>query len=321
MIYQRKITYFVCLLCLSFAAWAMPINLTPLEKQLGSAAVYDPRNDEYEIIIPRPELSVTTAGVKLTSALGLHSALTFRQVGSHIFAEGSIALLESEVKPILYIALDNGLHVTSLHEHYLWDTPSVMFMHFHIEGSTEKVINAISPLFRQLNEAVSSQSTLKSASSSSSLLLSVPFTAKDKSLDKTQSIINPNDTTLDPDQLNGILKMKGVLSQGVYKVTLTHKVPHGISMGHALGVGSSAVFVGSANDAVMIAQISLLEAELQPVLKTLRQANMNITAVHEHILHAYPRIVFIHCDGRGNAADLAETLRKVLMKAQGLRGV
>jgi hypothetical protein len=315
MIYQRKITYFVCLLFLSvsFSAWSMPINLTPLEKQLGSAAVYDPRNDEYEIIIPRPELSVTTAGVKLTSALGLHSALTFREVGSHVFAEGSIALLESEVNPILNIALDNGLHVTSLHEHYLWDTPSVMFMHFHMEGSTQKVINAISPLFRQLNATVSSQS--KSATSSS--LLSVPFTSKDKS----QNIINPNETTLNPEQLNKILKMKGVLKQGVYKVALTHKVPHGISMGHALGVGSSAIFVGSANDAVMIAQISLLEAELQPVLRTLRQANMNITAIHEHILHASPRIVFIHCDGRGKAADLAETLRKVLMKAQGLRGV
>ena len=287
------------------SGWAASIDLTSLERQLGVTCTYDPTKDECEMTIPRSDLSVTAAGVKLTSALGLHSSLTFQRKGSHVYVEGYVALLESEVNPIVSVALDNGLHINSLHDHFVLDSPSIMFLHFHAEDYSMKVIDAVSAIFKQLK-------AIKSTAPSSQI--------SKKSVFPT---INPNESTLNPDQLNAVFKVKGVMNQGVYKVIFNHVVPHRMimrhmSMAHAISSNSWTVFVGSPNDAVMIAEFSVLESELQSVLKLFRQKNINVTAIHQHSLHSRPRVVIVHCNARGNALALAEAVQKTLVLANGV---
>ena len=52
--------------------------------------------------------------------------------------------------------------------------------------------------------------------------------------------------------------------------------------------------------------------ELQPVLRSLRTAGVNIVAIHHHMTHEEPRILFLHYWGRGKAADLAKSVKKAL---------
>ena len=40
-------------------------------------------------------------------------------------------------------ALDNGLSVTALHNHFFFDHPKVYFMHIEGEGSVEKLAGAV----------------------------------------------------------------------------------------------------------------------------------------------------------------------------------
>lgn len=61
--------------------------------------------------------------------LGLTAWAAFTQAGDHVMAMGDIVLLEGEVNPVMSAALDAGLEVTALHNHFLWDSPRIMFMH------------------------------------------------------------------------------------------------------------------------------------------------------------------------------------------------
>jgi hypothetical protein len=54
------------------------------------------------------------------------------------------------------------------------------------------------------------------------------------------------------------------------------------------------------------------EDELQTVLKALRKGGIEVVAIHSHMPHEEPRIVFLHYWGTGPAARLARVLRSAL---------
>jgi hypothetical protein len=71
-------------------------------------------------------------------------------------------------------------------------------------------------------------------------------------------------------------------------------------------------FAGSDDRAVVDGDFAMLESELQPVLKALRGAGINIVAIHQHMIGEQPRIMFLHYWGVGPAQDLARGLRAAL---------
>ena len=46
----------------------------------------------------------------------------------------AIVLFEDEVNPAMSAALDNGVEVTALHNHFFFDKPRVYFLHIEGEG-------------------------------------------------------------------------------------------------------------------------------------------------------------------------------------------
>ena len=56
----------------------------------------------------------------------------------------------------------------------------------------------------------------------------------------------------------------------------------------------------------------MLESRLQTVLKTLRKANIDIVAIHQHMTGEQPRILFLHYWGTGKAEDLAKAIKAAL---------
>jgi hypothetical protein len=61
---------------------------------------------------------------------------------------------------------------------------------------------------------------------------------------------------------------------------------------------------GSDDRAVVDGDFAMLESELQPVLKALRHAGINIVAIHQHMAGEQPRILFLHYWGIGPAESL-----------------
>src|SRR3954467_15402728 len=100
----------------------------------------------------------------------------------------------------------------------------------------------------------------------------------------------------------------------MFKVVIgrTTKMPCGCDMTKEMGVNTWAAFAGTDDNAVVDGDFAVLEDELQPVLKSLRAENINIVAIHSHMTHENPRILFLHYWGKASAAKLAASLHKTL---------
>jgi hypothetical protein len=60
----------------------------------------------------------------------------------------------------------------------------------------------------------------------------------------------------------------------------------------------------------------LLENELTPVMKKLRAAGFDISAVHNHVLNESPRVIYMHYMGHGKAVELAKSLHSALAESK-----
>jgi len=92
---------------------------------------------------------------------------------------------------------------------------------------------------------------------------------------------------------------------------------HGHPIGGTMGVNTWAAFSGVDDRAVVDGDFAMTEAELQPVLKALRGADIQIVSIHQHMTGEQPRIVFLHYWGVGRSEDLARGIRAALDRTRG----
>jgi hypothetical protein len=102
----------------------------------------------------------------------------------------------------------------------------------------------------------------------------------------------------------------------VYKVgfprTDLHVAVQGVVIKPGLALASWAAFSGDDNNASVMGDLVLLQDEVNPVIKKLRAAGFEITAVHNHLLDETPRVMYMHYMGHGPAAQLASSLHAAL---------
>ena len=267
------------------------INTTRIEELTGAKGTLDAKEGAFKVSAPRADLDVRVAGVHMTPPMGLTSWASFKQVGEHTVVMGDLVLLEDQVNPVMSVALDNGLEVTALHNHFLWDNPRVLFMHIGGMGGDEALAAAVGKVFSKIKETSGGKGETPHAE------------------------VDPASTSLDPAKIEAILGRKGALKDGVYKVVVGRTTRmHGGVMGNTMGVNTWAAFAGSDGQAVVDGDFAVLESELQPVLKTLRGAGINIVAIHQHMTGENPRIMFLHYWGVGSTESLANGLQAALDK-------
>jgi hypothetical protein len=119
---------------------------------------------------------------------------------------------------------------------------------------------------------------------------------------------------LDASALEQALGVKGTAKDGMFKAVMGRAVQAscGCTTGKAMGVNTWAAFAGKADDAVVDGDFAVTEAELQPVLRSLRKDGVSIVAIHHHMTGETPRILFLHYWGRGQALTLAAAVRRAL---------
>ena len=271
------------------AASGNALDTAKIEKLTGATGKLDAKEGAFKVSVPRSDLSVTAAGVKLTPPMGLTSWAAFKKAGRHTVVMGDIVLLEDQVNPLMSVALDNGLEVTALHNHFFWESPKVMFMHIGGSGDEENLAAAVGKLFAKIKDTSGGKGEVPKAN------------------------IDPAKTTIDPRKIETVLGTKGDLKDGVYKIVIGRTAHmHGVEIGNTMGVNTWAAFAGSADEAVVDGDFAMKESELQPVLKALRGARINVVAIHQHMTGEAPRIMFLHYWGVGMAEDLAKGLRSAL---------
>lgn len=263
------------------------LDTAKIEKLTGIKGKLDAAESVFKVSQARTDLNVTVAGVKMVPQMGLTSWVGFQAAGDQVMVMGDIVLQEDQINPALSAALDNGLEVTALHNHFLWDKPRIMFMHIGGIGSLEVLATAA--------KNVLAKAQIQKTRSTKT----VQFDAAK--------------TSLDPKPIEAIIGALAEKTGEIYKVTLGRTTQmNGHNAGKAMGVNTWAAFAGSNQKAIVEGDFAMLEPEVQGILKVLRSANINITSIHNHMLSETPKIVFLHYWGTGSVSDLAKAIKAAL---------
>jgi Domain of Unknown Function (DUF1259) len=124
----------------------------------------------------------------------------------------------------------------------------------------------------------------------------------------------PEKNSISAEPLNQIFGTNGEVNNGMVKFTIGRPATmHGVKIDNTMGVNTWAAFAGSDDNAVVDGDFAVTEDELQPVLKSLLKEKINIVAIHQHMTHEEPRIMFFHYWGRGRAKDLANAVKGGLL--------
>jgi hypothetical protein len=246
----------------------------PVELADGVAKVTKPRGDIDAVVDGRP----------LKAFQGVTSWTAFQRSGESTMVMGDIVLMEHEVNPALSAALDNGLEVTALHNHFFYDRPRVYFMHIAGSGAEEQLARAVHAVFDAAAAAPKG--------------------------DAFPGPAVPAEDSIDPAPLERIFGAHPPTKDGMAKFVFGRTTTmHGASVGAPMGVNTWAAFAGSNDAALVDGDFAMLEPELQAVLRALRAAKINIVAIHSHMAHEEPRILFLHFWGKGPAEMLARGIQ------------
>ena len=279
------------------AAPAVPAKLDTagIDRAAGAKAQMAEAEGVYKVTFPRADVKVTVDGTPMPPFMGLTSWAAFKPGMSDGVAMvmGDMVLFQDEVNPAMDAAFAAGLSVTALHNHFFYDEPKVYFMHIGGEGPAAQLAAGVRKIQDKVKE-------IRSAS---------PQPAKGfgkKPLaDKSSVAAAPIDTALG---------VKGQAKDGMYKAVIGREVKMacGCTVGKEMGVNTWAAFYGTDDHAFVDGDFACFEGELQPVLRALRKAGINVVAIHNHMEGESPRVIFLHYWGIGPTADLAKGVRAAL---------
>jgi hypothetical protein len=239
----------------------------------------------------RDDVRVQVDGVPLKPFAGLGSWAAFSAAPHGAMVMGDTVVFQDEVSPAIDAAFAHGLEVTGLHNHFFYDEPKVYFMHIGGRGEPEKLASGVKAVWDAIKKVRVAEPTPGSAFEG----------------------LGPEADQLAPATIEEILGHKAQSQDGVVKLTIGRDgMMHGIKVGGSMGLTTWAAFTGGSKHAVVDGDFIMTAAEVQPVLRALRQADIHIVALHNHMVGEQPAYYFTHFWGKGPALELARGLRSAL---------
>ena len=271
------------------------LDTSAIETITGLKGSYNKSENVFKISKPRTDVPINVDRWAMPPFMGLTSWVAFTLMGNATMMMGDTVLFEDEVNPAMSAALDAGLEVTALHNHFFFDQPKVYFMHIAGTGDAKHLATAVKSVYDQVAQLRAAQPTPASA-----FLGEIP---------------TPSSISTAP--IEEILGTKAQSKDGMVKVVIgrTAKM-HGVTVGNEMGVNTWAAFAGSDDHAIVDGDFAMTEDELQAVLKAMRRDGINIVAIHQHMTHESPRYMFLHYWGKGKAVDLAKAVKAALNAQQ-----
>ena len=271
------------------------LDTSAIETITGLKGSYNKNENVFKVTKPRTDVALNVDHWALPPFMGLTSWAAFTPTGNATMLMGDTVLFEDEVNPAMSAALDAGLEVTAVHNHFFFDQPKVYFMHIAGTGDAQHLANAVKAVYDRVAEVRAAQPTPTGA-----------FAGE-----------IPTPSSISPAPIEEILGSKVQNKDGMVKVVIgrTAKM-HGMTVGNEMGVNTWAAFAGSDEHAIVDGDFAMTEDELQAVLKAMRRDGINIVAIHQHMTHESPRYMFLHYWGKGKAVDLAKAVKAALSAQQ-----
>src|SRR5947208_6859345 len=256
----------------------------------GAKATTTP-NGVVRIGWPRTDVKVTVDGMPLKPFAGLGSWAAFTPAKHGAMVMGDTVVFQDEVTPAMDAAFAGGLEVTGLHNHFFHDEPKVYFMHVGGTGEPEKLAQTVKGVWDAIKRV----------------------RAKDARPATKFAGDAPKAGTITAEKVEKILGHKGQSQDGIVKVTIGREgTMHGMKVGGSMGLTTWAAFSGSDELAAVDGDFIMTAKEVQPVLRALRKAGINLVALHNHMIGEEPAFYFTHFWGKGSTESLAKGLRSAL---------
>ena len=275
-------------------AGAAEIDWKKVDAAMGKTAAVSGEVHRYGL--PRSDLHVTLDGVTIKPALALGGWVAFAPMHGEAMVMGDLVLLESEITPVMTKLLDGGLDITAIHNHILRASPATFYMHVGGHGDPEKMAATIR------SGAFGQQNAVRPASDQRS---GPPAERRYRRLDE-------------------IMGAKGTASGGVYEFGIPRRDPvmeSGMQVTGALGGANGINFQPTGNGKAAITGDFLVTGnEVNPLIRALRAADIEVTAIHSHMLDEQPRMFFIHFWANDDALKLARGIRAALGKDRSRQG-
>jgi hypothetical protein len=277
-------------IALSARALATDIDWSKVDQALGKTGTGLP-GGVHKYGLPRSDLKISVDGVAIRPALALGSWVAFLPMANETMLMGDLVLTESEIEPVMKRLIDDGIEITAIHNHLLGASPAVFYMHVGGHGDPVK-------LAATLHAGLALSQTPFTASTAAA-----PAAALD----------------LDTAAIDRMLGAKGTVNAGVYQFGIPRAETiseEGMTIPPSMGTAIAINFQPTGGGhAAITGDFVLLGPEVNPVLKTLRDNGIEVTALHSHMIEDSPHLFFMHFWANDDAAKLARGLRAALDQA------
>lgn len=303
-------------------------DLTAQEQEAIAAALskkgtYNEAQATYSVPLPRNDLKVTVKGEPVPIPFGFGGWVAFKKTldGKQTVMMSDSVLLEAEVNPLIDATHAAGLEVGAIHNHFFYEEPRIFYMHLHGMGDT-------ADLARKYAQAIRNTKLFPANQPGTAATTNAPAQTGNNATPSPQNAAPTGKELFDLPALDGIVKYKGVVNGPTYKYTVGRDdvqiVAMGAEMTAAIGLNSWASFAGKQDAAHIAGDMAMLEGEVNAVVRALRDHNLEVVALHHHMLSEQPRTIFLHYYGRGPATELAKGFRAALdqlgqRKASGMK--
>jgi hypothetical protein len=265
-----------------------PLDIALIEKITGMKGKEN--NGQYKITVPQNDLNVTVDGFKIIPAMGLGSWVAFTPSSEGTMIMGDMVLTETDLGPFEQEVIRQGLTISAIHNHFLRNHPTVMFMHIGGMGKTDLMAQRVKAIFDKVTQL--------------------------RGINPASAPADSVENTIDIKKLDAIIGRKGEMSKGVYKYTIGRPdvdlKEHGLAVTSFGGFNTWAAWQGTEDKAAVAGDFTMLENEVEPVIKALIENGIEVVALHNHMVHEQPRIFFLHYWGIGPAEKLAKGLKAAL---------
>jgi hypothetical protein len=267
-----------------------------VEDALGRKGTVNP-GGVLKFSFPRSDLRVVLNGVIVKPALALGSWVAFKRIGDHVMVMGDLVLLDGEVASVMGSLQQNGVEQTALHNHLLRESPRVMYMHVRAIGNAVRIARAVRTALEFTQTPLAPPTSTPAAGVA-------PAAALD----------------LDTAAIAKVMGVRGKVNGGVYQLTFPRlekireeKVDLPPSMGIATAINFQSTGAGKA---AVSGDFVLLGREVNPVIWTLSENGIEVTAIHSHMIGEEPRLFFMHFWANDDVGKLARGLKAALERTK-----
>lgn len=265
-----------------------PLDISAIESAIGMQGTE--KNGEYKVVVPQNDLKIMVDGFQIIPPMGLGSWAAFAPGKGGAMLMGDVVVTEDDLWPVQQEVIRQGLTITAIHNHFVRNNPNVMYMHIGGMGDEASLAAKVKAVFDKVKEVRGGNP------------------AEGPKTEVTN--------TLDTAMIARTLGHSGEMSRGVYKVTIGRPdvtlKEHGAPVSTFMGFNTWASWQGTQEKAAVAGDFTMLEDEVAPVIKALIENNIEVVAVHNHMVHEQPRVFFLHYWGIGPAEQLAKGLKAAL---------